>query len=53
MLLSLADGEIRYRSPKGVLTDSDWEQLRRACVLEYLKAHPVLPSPCFTGNLGF
>ncbi len=40
ILLSLADGEIRYRSPKGALTDTDRESLRshRAGVVDYLTA---------------
>ena len=40
ILLSLADGEIRYRSPKGALTDSDKTSLRarRAEIMDYLGA---------------
>jgi hypothetical protein len=40
ILLSLADGEIRYRSSKGALTDSDKDGLRacRAEIVEYLGA---------------
>src|SRR5579863_10178407 len=40
ILLSLADGEIRYRSPKGALTDSDKENLRshRAGIMDHLAA---------------
>ena len=55
ILLSLADGEIRCRSPKGALTDADKENLvrHRAAMVEYLKAYPALPGPYFTGNLGF
>jgi hypothetical protein len=38
ILLSLADGEIRYRSPKGALTDADKDSLRarRAEIVEFL-----------------
>jgi hypothetical protein len=40
ILLSLADGEIRYRSPKGALTDSDKDALRarRSKIIAYLAA---------------
>ena len=40
VLLSLAEGEIRYRSPKGALTDTDKESLRghRGGIVEYLQA---------------
>ena len=40
ILLSLADGEIRYRSPKGALMDVDKEALRarRAEIIDYLGA---------------
>jgi len=40
ILLSLADGEIRYRSPKGALTDSDKDALRarRNEIIAYLGA---------------
>src|ERR1700709_2346807 len=39
ILLSLAGEEIRYRSPKGALTDKDREVLRvqRGAILDYLK----------------
>jgi hypothetical protein len=53
ILLALADGEIRHRSPMGAPTDSGRENLRGAGVVEYFKAHPALPGPRFTGNLGF
>jgi len=40
ILLSLADGEIRYRSPKGALTDADKDALRarRSELIGYLEA---------------
>ena len=40
IVLSLADGEIRYRSPKGALTDSDKDALRarRNEIIAYLGA---------------
>jgi Condensation domain/TubC N-terminal docking domain len=40
ILLSLADGEIRYRSPKGALTDADRDSLRshRAGIMDHLAA---------------
>ena len=40
IVLSLADGEIRYRSPKGALTESDKDALRarRAEITAYLQA---------------
>jgi len=40
ILLSLADGEIRYRSPKGALTEADRQALRarRDQIVEYLKS---------------
>ena len=40
IVLSLADGEIRYRSPKGALTDTDKQALRarRGEILAYLEA---------------
>ena len=40
ILLSLADGEIRYRSAKGALTEADRQALRarRAPIVEYLKS---------------
>jgi len=40
IVLSLADGELRYRSPKGALTDSDREALRarRSELIAYLEA---------------
>src|ERR1700749_4567267 len=40
ILLSLADGEIRYRSAKGALTEADRQTLRshRDQIVDYLKA---------------
>ena len=40
IFLSLADGEIRFRSPKGALTDADKDALRaqRPGVVAYLQA---------------
>src|SRR5437868_5907521 len=40
ILLSLADGEIRYRSPKGALTHADKDGLRarRSELIAYLEA---------------
>ncbi len=40
IILSLADGEIRYRSPKGALTDSDKSALRsrRGEIIAHLQA---------------
>ena len=40
IVLSLVDGEIRYRSPKGALTEADKTQLRsgRGAIIAYLQA---------------
>ena len=56
IFLSLADGEIRYRSPKGALSDADKGNLRshRGGIVNYLQARgaakalrstPALPGP--------
>jgi hypothetical protein len=57
ILLSLADGEIRYRSAKGALTEADRQVLRarRAQIVEYLQsrnaARALKNAPGFGGPL--
>jgi len=57
IILSLLNGEIRYRSPKDALTQADKEQLRarRADIIEYLAARAAAKAlksvPALTGPL--
>jgi hypothetical protein len=53
IVLSLADGEIRYRSPKGALTEPDKDALRarRAEITAYLQARNAARGLRGAGNL--
>jgi hypothetical protein len=53
IVLSLADGELRYRSPKGALTDTDREALRarRNELIAYLEARNAARGLRGAGNV--
>ena len=54
IVLALTDGEIRYRSPKGALTDTDKQGLRarRSEIMAYLQARNAARGLRAAGSIG-